>query len=215
MDKNELDEWHENKPRPEAKKRTEDLARKSRTIPAPDGDPWRKSVQTSHQAFHSSLSPVVQEKADMTYPEELREWAKGSYPQEAGTELLLRGFGGRFAAPGNPWISRGTTPEGGSDGPWIDFAAIPEHASSGAYSGGERRFLLLAASFGEGVPVVLSDILSGLDRETVILALAAVSHAAGSHQHSGMSFHEDGRPKAFTHRPSLYPWPAEPLPTTT
>ena len=27
-----------------------------------------------------------------------------------------------------------------------------------------------------------------------------------------MSFHEDGRPKAFTHRPSLYPWPAETLP---
>ena len=151
----------------------------------------------------------------MSHQEQLRGWARGSYTLEAGTELLLRAFGGRFAAPGKPWIRTSSNADGETTEAWIDFAAIPEHANSGAYSGGERRFLLLAASFGEGVPVVLSDILSGLDRETVVLALAAVSHAAGSHQHSGMSFHEDGRPEAFTHLTSLYPWPAAPLPGAT
>ena len=148
----------------------------------------------------------------MTHQEQLREWAQGSYPQEAGTELLLRAYDGRFASRGNPWIRTSSNADGETVKAWIDFAAIPEHANSGAYSGGERRFLLLAASFGEGVPVVLSEVLPGLDRETVVLTLAAVSHAAGSHQHSGMSFHEDGRPKAFTHLTSLYPWPSENLP---
>ena len=151
----------------------------------------------------------------MSHQEKLREWARGSYPQEAGTELLLRAFGGRFAAPGQPWIGTSSNADGETAEAWIDFAAIPEHANSGAYSGGERRFLLLTASFGAFEPVVLSDIVSGLDRENLVLALAAVSHAAGSHQHSGMSFHEDGRPKAFTHLTSLYPWPAETLPGTT
>lgn len=143
---------------------------------------------------------------DMTHEEELLQWAKGSHPLEAGTELLLRAFGGRFAAPGQPWI-HARTADGTFTRPWIDFAAIAEHANSGAYSSGERRFLLLTASFGEGVPVDLSDVLPGLDRENVILALAAVSHAAGSHQHSGLIYDEQGEPKAFTHLTSLYPWP--------
>lgn len=141
--------------------------------------------------------------ADTTHEEDLRQWAKGSYLQEAGTELLLRAFGGRFAGPGQPWIYSLT-----SGRPYIDFAAIPEHANSGAYSGGERRFLLLAASFGEaGVPIDLPDILSGLDREIIVLTLAAVSHAAGSHQHSGLIFDEDGTPLGYTDLTALYPWP--------
>ena len=147
----------------------------------------------------------------MTHQEQLREWARGSYPQEAGTELLLRAYGGRFAAPGQPWIGTSSDADGETTEAWIDFTAIPEHANSGAYSGGERRFLLLAASFGAGVPVVLSEVLSGVDRETVVLALAAVSHASGSHEGTGIIYNEDGTPKAFTRLTSLYPWPSENL----
>lgn len=144
----------------------------------------------------------------MTHADDLRAWAKGVYTIEAATELLLRAFGGRFAAPGNPWIHTSTAPEGPHQvRAWIDFASIPEE--TGALSGGERRFLLLTASIGESVPVVLSDVLTGLDRSLVQLALAAVSHAAGSHQHSGMSFHENGEPRAFTHLTALYPWPEQ------
>ena len=115
-----------------------------------------------------------------------------------------------FRSPGKPRILTTSTADGETPEAWIDFTAIPEHADSSILRG-RTRFLLLAASFGEG----LSDVLSGLGRETVVLALAAVSHATGSHQHSGMSFHEDARPKAFTHRASLYPWPAETLPGTS
>ncbi len=38
-----------------------------------------------------------------THSDELRAWAKGSYPTEAAVEMLLRAFRGRFAA-GEPWI---------------------------------------------------------------------------------------------------------------
>jgi hypothetical protein len=42
-------------------------------------------------------------------------------------ELLLRAFGGKFAAPGNPWMHASTEPEGpGQVRAWIDFAAIPD-----------------------------------------------------------------------------------------
>lgn len=143
----------------------------------------------------------------MTHADDLRAWAKGSYATEAATELLLRAFGGRYAAPGNPWVhAKTTTPEGYTEGPWIDFESIPEEV--GVLSGGERRFLLLAASLAENVPVVLGDVVPGLDRGNLDLVLAAIAHAGGSHQHSDISTNEDG---SMTLNPgylaSLHPWP--------
>jgi hypothetical protein len=145
----------------------------------------------------------------MTHADDLRAWAKGSYTTEAATELLLRAFGGRYAAVGNPWIQAATTDaEGYQEHAWVDFAALGEHAESGAYSGGERRFLLLAASLAEDVPVVLGDVVPGLDRENLDLVLAAIAHAGGSHQHSDIRFGADG---SMTRHPgyldSLHPWP--------
>lgn len=104
------------------------------------------------------------------HADSLRRWAKGMYNLEAAAELLLRGFGGRFAAPGNPWIIF-------EDGrPWIDFGAIPENV--GALSGGERRYLTIAASLGDGAPVALSDAVY-VDRPHLQLILAAIAHAGG------------------------------------
>lgn len=37
----------------------------------------------------------------------LRNWARGSHPDEAGVEFLIRAFGGRFAGAGYPWIRSG------------------------------------------------------------------------------------------------------------
>jgi hypothetical protein len=129
------------------------------------------------------------------------------YTIEAATELLLRGFGGKFAAPGNPWVHTSAEPQGsGQVRAWIDFAAIPEEV--GPLSGGERRFLMLAASLAEDVPVVLGDLVSGLDRENRDLVLAAIAHAGGSHQHSDIRIHDDGsmtRGKGYLD--SLHPWP--------
>ena len=92
-------------------------------------------------------------------------------------ELLLRAFGGRFARIGNPWI------EGGTFDCWVNFSAIPDHI--GALSGGEQRLLMIAASLGaDNEPVDLSYAVSGLDWAMLALVLAAISHAAGSHQHT-------------------------------
>lgn len=145
----------------------------------------------------------------MTHADDLRAWAKGSYTTEAATELLLQAFGGRYAAVGNPWIHASTpTPEGYIQGAWIDFAALAEHADTGAFSGGERRFLLLAASLAEDVPVVLGEVIPGLDRANLDLVLAAIAHTGGSHQHSDIRTNEDG---SMTLNPgflaSLHPWP--------
>lgn len=124
----------------------------------------------------------------MSNIEELRAWAEGNYSLEAATELLIRGYRGRYAQSGNTWIKNrnGRT--------WIDFKDM---ASSMASSlGGEKRFLLLVASIGTDAPVVLGDLVSGLNRELLDLVLAAIAHAGGSHGQS-------------TELGSLYPWPEE------
>lgn len=143
----------------------------------------------------------------MTHADDLRAWARGMYTTEAATELLLKAFGGKFAAPGNPWVHTSTEPEGPNQvRAWIDFAAIPEEV--GPLSGGERRFLMLAASLAEDVPVVLGDLVSGLDRENLDLVLAAIAHAGGSHQHSDIRFNEDGSMSLGKgYLDSLHPWP--------
>lgn len=132
--------------------------------------------------------------------DQLRAWAKGTYPQEAATELLIRAFGGRFASPGQPWM--GVRDHGE---PWIDFEAIPSYV--GALSGGEQRFLLLVASLaGDGL-VVLGDVLTGLDRDLMRLVLAAVAHAAGTHEGAEIIHTPDGSTDLRRVSGSLYPWP--------
>jgi hypothetical protein len=137
----------------------------------------------------------------MDRDEQLRAWAKGSYATEAAVELLLRGFRGRFAGSGWGWMKT-------DDGrPWIDFEAIPEHI--GGLSGGEQRFLRLVASIGGAEPVVLSDALSGLDRDIVDLILAAVAHTSGSHEGVTVTHDADGN-ASLNRVGTLYPWPELP-----
>ncbi|UKA62277.1 hypothetical protein [Arthrobacter sp. FW306-04-A] len=138
----------------------------------------------------------------VTHADGLRAWAKGSFPCEAATELLLRGFGGRFAAPGNPWI--GTDEFSGAS--WIDFASIPEYA--GRVSNGEWGFLMFAASMAEGVPVNLAEIVTVVNRESVALLLASIAHASGSHEHS---WEKADRVElaGFNRLPGLYSWPGK------
>lgn len=131
----------------------------------------------------------------------LRAWAKGSYPQEAATELLIRAFNGRFAGDGYEWAQ--TTEDGET---WIEFEAIPSHI--GRFSSGERRLLLLVASLAGESLVTLGDVLSGLDRELVNLVLAAVAHASGAND--GTEFIETpdgGVPQKMA---PLFPWPELP-----
>src|SRR4051794_22362063 len=111
----------------------------------------------------------------------LRAWAEGSYADEAGVELLIRAFDGRFAEPGCPWICPGARP----DWYWIDTDALVEH--SGWMSGGERRVLAVVAALVDGRPIAdLADVLAGVDRRHLSLILAAMAHAGGSHEQVDM-----------------------------
>jgi len=90
----------------------------------------------------------------------LRAWAKGLLPLEAATELLIRGG---YAGETRPWVQYDEFLER----PWIDFASIPELI--GGMSGGQQRFLRIAASLGADAPVILADELSGLDLPDEVL----------------------------------------------
>jgi hypothetical protein len=129
---------------------------------------------------------------------QLRAWAKGNHGLEAATELLIRGFNGRFADPGKPWIQPTTS------GHWIDFDSIP--AQIGALSGGEQRFLQIAAALDGGeTSVNLGRCLAGLDRHHVHLVLAAVAHASGTHEHQEIRFRPDGT-VTFARPGAIYRW---------
>lgn len=142
-----------------------------------------------------------------TPAEGLRAWAKGLYPLEAATELLIRGG---FAQKWRPWVHP-------CDDDWtdrqgwhyIDFEHLPEHI--GGASGGERRFLLFAASLSDrcdlGERERLGDLVSGLDRSKVRLMLAAVAHAAGTHEGVELIRDNDGRPTGYQRVGTLYAWP--------
>ncbi len=131
--------------------------------------------------------------------DQLRQWARGMYTTEAATELLIRARNGTFASIDRPWIKPTDHAH------WIDFPAITEHLDG--LSGGEQRLLRIAASIGsdEATPVKLGDVLSGLDRPTLRLVLAAVAHAGGSHQHSSLVIDRDGT-ATITKEPSLFIW---------
>jgi hypothetical protein len=132
----------------------------------------------------------------------LRAWARGLYASEAAVELLVRSHGGRFAEAGNPWI--GTDDSGWS---WLEPDQLTGTATAGL-SGGERRLLAIVGSLAGGLPVDLSDTLSGLDRDAIALVCAAIAHASGSHEHADMVVDSDrGVGFARGWLPSLYLWP--------
>jgi hypothetical protein len=140
---------------------------------------------------------------------QLRAWAKGIHGLEAATELLIRGFDGRFADPGCPWVHPTAS------GHWIDFAAIP--AQIGALSGGEQRFLQIAAALDDGDSTVnLGRCLAGLDRRHVHLVLAAVAHASGTPEHQEIAFAPDGT-VSLARTGAIYRWdqPAPPTAETS
>ena len=131
----------------------------------------------------------------------LRAWAEGSYAGEAGVELLIRAFDGRFAEPGCPWICRSPR----SDWFWIDIEALVEH--SVWMSDGERRVLAVVAALADARPIAdLTDVLSGVDRRHLSLLLAAMAHAGGSHEQVDVI--RDGERVVFDRLSSLLPWPS-------
>ena len=123
------------------------------------------------------MSDIADELAD-----DLRGWAAGSYGLEACVEVLIRAAGGY-------WINRGDfldtalceLPDGrrGLD---LDQAAAFARSSHGA-SGGERRLLDLAISFGsDDHQISLNRTLDGLDAANTTIVLEAVARSLGWHE---------------------------------
>ena len=136
--------------------------------------------------------------------EALRRWAKGIYPSEAGVELLIRQ--GRAIYEGAPWLIETDWAEVGRERMVaLDVDQLLD--GTGGYSGGESRVIRIAVSLLGGPAVNLNEDVPGLDRERTALVLAAIAHANGSHEHSGVRFNDDGTPAGFTRLTSLYPWP--------
>ena len=129
----------------------------------------------------------------------LHDWARGSLPMTAGVELMLRAFGGRFACGSWPWIV--AEPDGRV---WVDARSLRE--DTGAMSGGERRILAVVAALIDETPVDVVDVITGVDRANLHLVLAALAHAAGSHEHADIVVGTDG--VAHLTRPGpLVAWP--------
>lgn len=142
----------------------------------------------------------------------LRASAKGIYALEAGSELLIRAFNGRFTTDGWPWIQADYDDPPG----WvsIDWDAIEPNI--GALSSGEQRMLRLAAAIAGSARIDLSDALTSLDRPNLTLVLAAMAHASGSHEQSEYVPTElaDGRLLVTPDSPRVDPgplvaWPEE------
>jgi len=131
----------------------------------------------------------------------VRRWAMGVYPVEAGAELLIRH--GKAIREGVPWlrdVGSGRGPRMVAIGPetlWVE---------SRGWSDSERRIVNLAISLIDSeVMVNLKDAVYGLDSRSLQLVLAAMAHAAGSHEANA-----PGRPLEDSRRgpANLFPWPS-------
>jgi hypothetical protein len=131
----------------------------------------------------------------------VRRWAMGVYPVEAGAELLIRQ--GKAIREGVPWL-HDVGPERGQRIVEIDHVLL--WSASRSWSGTERRVVDIARCLlNSRGRVNLHDAVYGLDSRNLELVLAAVAHAAGSHETSA-----PGRPLEGGHRgpASLFPWPS-------
>jgi hypothetical protein len=89
--------------------------------------------------------------------------------------------------------------DGDTDGgPWaaVQWGDLDRALRTGGLSGsgGQLRMLRVAAGLADGQPVDLADVTAGVDREELTLVLAALAHAAGSHEHTDVPGPEVRRP---------------------
>ncbi|GAA2109473.1 hypothetical protein GCM10009841_30810 [Microlunatus panaciterrae] len=129
--------------------------------------------------------------ADQTEPsvvvQGLRWWAQGAYAEEAAVELLVRAFGGRFAAAGWPWVRSCERPG------WWRLDADEFGGHTDVLSSGEQRVLAVVEALVSAGPLLdVGGILAGVDRVNLVLILAAFAHAGGSHEHMELIATEDG-----------------------
>jgi hypothetical protein len=111
-------------------------------------------------------------------PAALRACAAGICTHEAGVSLLIAN---RTFLSRDDFTSRFITHDTTATMAAIDWAAAIAalDAREIPCSGGEQRILRLAASIAGGIPVSLSDAITGLDRRNLSHLLTAIRHASG------------------------------------
>jgi hypothetical protein len=96
-------------------------------------------------------------------------------------------------------------------GPWaaVQWGDLDHALRAGVVTGspGQLRLLRAAASLADGQPIDLADLTAGVDRPELTLLLAALAHAAGSHEHRDVVRDEDGAPHAGPPLGPVVPWP--------
>jgi hypothetical protein len=135
--------------------------------------------------------------------------AVGDYAAEAGV-LLLANDGywlARLRAAG--MITVEAEPVGGELWARIEWAELDDARADGRLPGSPEGLAVLrvAASLADGRPVDLAEVAVALDRRTLGLVLAALAHAAGSHDHCAPADH--GADADLRLGP-LIAWPARP-----
>jgi hypothetical protein len=135
--------------------------------------------------------------------------AVGDYADEAAVLLLVNG---------GHWLPRlqaadliTLVPDLDGEGLWaqIDWPDLPSALAAGFLAGseGEQRLLYAAASIADGHPIDLGDLAAGLDRRALTLVLAALAHAAGSHDHPAVTPGPGGAPRPGGTLPPVVAWP--------
>ncbi len=116
-------------------------------------------------------------------PAALRACAAGICTHEAGVSLLIAN---RTFLSRDDFTSRFITRDTATGMAAIDWAAAIAALDAGEIpcSGGEQRILRLAASIADGIPVSLSDAITGLDPGNLSHLLAAIRHASGERPHA-------------------------------
>jgi len=111
--------------------------------------------------------------------------AVGDYAAEAAVLLLANDgyWPDRLGAAAMVTVE--TEPVGGQLWARIEWAELDAALADGRLpaSREELAVLRVAASLADGRPVDLADVAVTLDRRTLGLVLAALAHAAGSHEH--------------------------------
>jgi hypothetical protein len=102
-----------------------------------------------------------------------------------------------------------TEPVGGQLWARIESAELDAALADGRLPGSQEELAVLrvAVSLADGRPVDLADVAVALDRRTLGLVLAALAHAAGSHDHRAPALAGDG-PDADVRLGPLISWPA-------
>ncbi|SFF94496.1 hypothetical protein [Blastococcus tunisiensis] len=150
----------------------------------------------------ADLDPVDVENA-------LLRAALGDYSDEAAILLLITAGHWLPQLQNTGLITLDGNVDG--DGLWAHIAWSDLDAAMriGTITGNssERRVLQAAVSIADAYPVDLGDLAGGLDHRALTLVLAAIAHAAGSHEHRTLTRDADGISHRGNQMPPLVPWP--------